>query len=562
MRIASFWGVVGVILILASSAINTMQVGQIPPNPKVVGPPVLQQVGKRGGQLTISIANPKTLNPFPAVLDRPDPLVTLMHAGILETNPLTGLLEPALAKSYEFSKDGQSVTIILREGLRFSDGDDFTANDVVFTYKEALDFILRGLQLQFKVMDKHTLTITAAAPIFPGIFRAIGPLPILPEHRLRGKATSGWGLGTPPDQIAGMGPYRLVSYAAGQQFVLERNPFFWKVDTNGQQLPYLDRVIAVVTPYREDELQKLQSGSIDFLVLKPEELATMQQAPGFRTIIGGLAYGFEFLALNQDVRDADLQKLFRERLFRQALAQALNRKKVLEAALKGLGKERFGPVGEASPFFDPAIARYDFNLSAAGAKLDQLGLVDTDKDGIRNLTRNKQAEFEILTNQDNRTRIITATQLKEDLQQIGIRVHLKLIPFAELNQRLTSGNFTAILAGFGSSMDLPNPVTPFDEIYRSSGRLHFWHRSASQKPFDYERRIDKLFDESFQVTDLEQLKKFISEFQQIIADQQPFIPLFSRTYIVLINAALGNSERLNANGGPLEFIIVLFRKDL
>ncbi len=537
--------------------------------PKVIGEPLLKETGKRGGQAVISVSDPKSFNPI-TTWSPSDPLINLTYAGLLEINPITGMLEAALALSYEVSPDRKSIKFILRKGLKFWDGDDLKAEDVLFTYKDVIldpkNQIPGLIPLEVKAPDETTIVMTVGAPlpmlpaaILSGYFFT---MPILPKHKLaeivaKGKFTEAWSLATPLEEIAGAGPFKLVKYSPGTELVLERNPFYWKVDSKNQSLPYLDKVIAKIAPNRAEELARLGRGELDLLTLRAEETFDLKLPKGFKLVIDGPEYSFDFWAFNHDVADPDLRKVFREKLFRQAVAHAINRGRVIKEVLRDLGEPWFGTVNRLSPYYEPNIPKYDFDLKAAAEKLDKLGLKDTDRDGWRNLTAGKQLEFELITNDNNPRRVAAAKLIVEELKKLGVKVNFKAIPFAEFSAKLTGGQFVTAIAGLTHLSD------PFlnESFYKSSGSGHFWHLSGAKEPFDYEKKIDELINQAAFEFDFAKRKALASELQKIMAEELPIIPLWSRKAILAASEALGNVEAFTANAyGVQEFFAVIFRR--
>lgn len=535
--------------------------------PKVVGEPVLKEIGKRGGQVVISISDPKSFNPI-TTWDPKDPLINLTHAGLLEVNPVTGMLEPALALSYEVSPDRKSVKFTLRKGLKFWDGDDLKAEDVLFTYKDVIpQSQLPGLiPLEVKAPDATTVVISVAPPLdqLPAAILAsyFFVMSILPKHKLadavaKGKFAEAWSLATPLGEIAGAGPFKLVKYAPATELVLERNPSYWKVDSKNQQLPYLDRVIAKIAPNRPEELARLGRGELDLLVLRAEETFDLKLPKGFKLVIDGPEYSFDFWAFNHDAPDPDLRKVFREKLFRQAIAQTIDRKRVIKEVLRDLGEPWFSTVNRLSPYYEPNIPKYDFDLKAAGEKLDRLNLKDTDRDGVRNLAPNKQLEFELITNDNNPRRIAAAKFIVEELKKLGVKVNFKAITFAEFSAKLTGGQFVTAIAG---TTHLSDPFLN-ESFYRSSSPGHWWHLSGAQEPFDYEKKIDELLNQAAFEFDFAKRKALASELQKIMAEELPIVPLWSRKAILATSETLGNVEAFTANAfGVQEFLAVVFRR--
>jgi peptide/nickel transport system substrate-binding protein len=553
------------VLMLVPSWAASVAFGQ----PKVIGEPVLKEIGKRGGQAVISVSDPKSFNPI-TTWSPADPLINLTHAGLLEINPVTGLLEPALAVSYEVSPDRKSVTFRLRKGLKFWDDDDLKAEDVVFTYKDVIldpkNQIPGLIPLEVKAPDETTIVMTVGAPLpmLPAVILSgfFFTMPVLPKHKLaeivaKGKFTEAWSLATPLEQIAGAGPFKLTKYTPGTELVLERNPHYWKVDSKNQQLPYLDKVIAKIAPNRAEELARLSRGELELLVLRAEETFDLKLPKGFKLVIDGPEYSFDFWAFNHDVADPDLRKIFREKLFRQAVAHAINRGQAIKEVLRDLGEPWFSTVNRLSPYYEPNIPKYDFDLKAAAEKLDKLGLKDTDRDGWRNLTAGKQLEFELITNDNNPRRVAAAKLIVEELKKLGVKVNFKAIPFAEFSAKLTGGQFVTAIAG---TTHLSDPFLNAT-FYQSSSPGHFWHLSGAKEPFDYEKKIDELINQSSFEFDFTKRKALASELQKIMAEELPIIPLWSRKAILAASEALGNIEAFTANAyGVQEFLAVIFRR--
>jgi peptide/nickel transport system substrate-binding protein len=538
--------------------------------PKVVGEPVLKEIGKRGGQVTISISDPKSFNPI-MTWSPADLLINLTHAGLLEVNPVTGRLEPALALSYEVSPDRKSIKFILRKGLRFWDGNDLKAEDIVFTYKEIIldpkNQIPGLIPLEVKASDETTIIMTVGAPlpmlpaaILSGFFFS---MPVLPKHKLaeivaKGQFAQAWSPATPLGELAGAGPFKLAKYTPATEILLERNPHYGKVDPRNQQLPYLDKVIAKIAPNRAEELARLGRGELDLLMLRAEETFDLKLPRSFKLIVDGPEYhSFDFWAFNHDVTDPDLRKVFRERLFRQAIAQALDRQRVIKEVLRDLGEPWFGTVNRLSPYYEPNTPKYDYDLKAAAEKLDRLGLRDTDRDGWRNLARGKQLEFELITNDNNPRRMAAARLIIEELKKVGVKVNFRAIPFAEFSARLTGGRFVTAIAG---TTHLSDPFLN-EHFYRSSGSGHFWHLSGAKEPFDYEKKIDELLNQAAFEFDFAKRKALASELQKIMSEELPIVPLWSRKAILAASESLGNVEAFTANAfGVQEFLGIIFRK--
>src|SRR6185369_7349533 len=154
---------------------------------------------------------------------------------------------PALARAWTVSPDGRRYTLELRRGLRFSDGHPLDADDVVFSFQCYLDernasperdqLIVGGKPVVVRKLAAHQVSLEMAQP-YAAAERLFDSIAILPRHLLdkaqqEGALAQSWNPGTPASRIAGLGPFRLKSYAPADRLVLERNPYYWKVDGAG-----------------------------------------------------------------------------------------------------------------------------------------------------------------------------------------------------------------------------------------------------------------------------------------------------------------------------------------
>jgi peptide/nickel transport system substrate-binding protein len=307
--------------------------------------------------------------------------------------------------------------------VRWSDGAPFTVEDVLFTLNDVLlnEEIQEGLGFeppfrpQVTRLDRHRVEFALEGPLADQLLIQAAELPILPRHRLAEAVRSpaafagAWGLGTPADQIVGLGPFRLkevrktgIPYISERvaAIVFERNPYYWKVDEAGTQLPYLDRFTRIFVQDDAEALRALKAGEIDLLAVRSsKEAAQLAREPQVELVVDGPIIGVSFLAFHQDVEDPHLRGLFRDVRFRRAVAYATDRAGILagvpERAPFLISRESF--VHPLSPFFsEEATVRYPFDLAQAVQLLDDMGLRDRDGDGMREFPDGSPIAFELL----------------------------------------------------------------------------------------------------------------------------------------------------------------------
>jgi peptide/nickel transport system substrate-binding protein len=193
--------------------------------------------GAPGGTLVYSQrTEPKTLNPAIAADIASREVIFRLHADLIHINRYTQKTESALAKSWSATPDGLHYTLELRHGLRFSDGQPFDADDVVFSFHVYLDPNVNSPQRDLLLLDGKPVAVVKLDPYrmrfdlpepYAAAERLFDSFAILPRHLLetawrQGKLGQAWTLRTPPSQIAGLGPFRFVQYSPGQRIILDR----------------------------------------------------------------------------------------------------------------------------------------------------------------------------------------------------------------------------------------------------------------------------------------------------------------------------------------------------
>ncbi|MBA2750081.1 MAG: ABC transporter substrate-binding protein, partial [Tatlockia sp.] len=205
------------------------------------------------------VGEPKTFN-YALSSESPN-VFPLIYEGLITENGVTAEIEPALAETWQISDDKKQIVFTLRQGLKWSDGEPLTADDVVFSFN---DIYLNpdiptstrdGLQIgESKALPKvrkiSTRQVEFIVPEpFAPLLRSAGGTPILPKHILAKTITtkdkegkpqflSTWGTDTDPKKVISNGPYKLDAYNTSQRVVFGRNPYYWRKDKQGNPQPY------------------------------------------------------------------------------------------------------------------------------------------------------------------------------------------------------------------------------------------------------------------------------------------------------------------------------------
>lgn len=522
--------------------------------------------GRSGGRLVVALrAEPKTLNPLIAGDAPSREVIGVMQADLVHINRATQLTEPALAKSWKVSPDGLRYTLKLRQGLRFSDGRPLDADDVLFSFRVYLDesvhapqrdlLIVGGKPVTIRKLDPHTVVVELAKPYGAGE-RLFDGFAILPRHLLEkpyreGKLGQTWTLSTPADQWAGLGPFRLKQYVAGQRLVLERNPHYWKADAKGSRLPYVEELVFLFVPTADAQVLRFQSGETDLISrLGAENFSVLsRQARGYTmTDAGpGLEYNFFFFNLNDLGRKASpetgqKQKWFREVKFRQAVSAAVDREAIVRLVYQGRGVPLWGPVTPGNRRWANTVVPHPArSLDRARKLLSEAGFswkkgpneesILVDRDGA-------PVEFSIVTSSSNADRTKMAALIQDDLKQLGMRVQVVPLEFRSLLDRvMQTKEYEACVLGLASFDADPNSDI---NVWLSSGGTHLWNPSQARPATPWEAEIDGLMQQQLTARSYEARKRLYDRVQEILAENQPMIFLASPNVLAGAKNSVGN----------------------
>ncbi len=521
-----------------------------------------------GGNLVSSLRQePKTFNRF---VDRsyPNELFSLLTTSRLaRINRVTMALEPMLAESWTRSADNLTYTLKLRRGVRFSDGAPFTSADVVFSFHLADCVVARcapddkengsvlretlrvaGKPLVVAAIDETTVAIRFPSPFGPGL-RLLDNLPIYPKHLLEQSLNDGtfgkaWGTTTAPAKMAGLGPFVLREYVAGQRLVFDRNPNYWRKDAGGARLPYLDHLTLEIVTDTNAEALRVESGQIDCMSseIRLEDYTAMKQAAAVGKLkLHDLGVGLETAALwfnlRKDAKAAPAKKAWLQSVeLRRAIAESVDRKRFADMVFLGAGTPVYGPVSPANKlWFDPQAPKPAFDVKSAAARLKKLGFAKKGADGILLDATGQALRFTVLTRQGNSVLERGAAFLRDALAAVGIGLDVVAVDPGTLGGRIEKGDYEAVYYSFFAT-DLDPAMSP--DLWLSSGSAHVWNPSQPTPATDWERRVDDLMTQQAASLDETKRRALFNEVQRIMADQLPLL------YFAAPRVILATSTRL------------------
>jgi len=523
------------------------------------------QVGRYGGRLVVTQrSEPKTLNPIVAVDSASREVIQRITADLIHINRESQHTEPALAKSWKVSRDGLHYTLNLRRGVRFSDGQPFDADDVLFSFEVYLDEKLHSPQRDLLVvgdapiaahkLDTYTVEFHLAKP-YAAAERLFDGVAMLPRRSLEklyreGTLDNAWGLATPADQIAGLGPFRLKKYVPGERLVLERNPYYWKADRSGNREPYLTELDFLFVASQDAQAIRFQAGESDVASgLSAENYAVLQRSRqargGYRLYdLGpGLEYNFLFFNLNDlsakgPVEISRKQAWFGDVKFRQAVSAAIDREAIVRLVYQGRGVPLWGHVTPGNKIWlNTALPRPPSSPATARRLLQSAGF-SWKGDGSLVDARGMPVEFSIITSAGNSERTQMATMIQNDLSQLGMNIHVLPLEFRALLDRLfQTHDYEACILGLGNSDVDPNPEM---NVWLSSGGTHLWNPGQSRPATPWEAEMDSLMHEQLSTLDFSKRKRLYDRVQELVATSLPVICIASPDILVGAKTGLGN----------------------
>ena len=480
-------------------------------------------------------SDPKTFNPALVDDDASETVRYLTGGVLIRLNRQTQRPEPELATKWKVSEDARTITFQLRQGVRFSDGTPFTAQDVKYTMDALMDPAVHSPTGDaFRSGKGKVNTVVLAADRVSVTFPAgVAGVDKLFDQVAIVSAVS------PKKEMAVLGPFYAAEYKPGVFLSLRRNPNYWKRDVEGHALPYLDALKLEVQANRDIEMLKFTRNEIQLInSIDADYFDRLSRTAPSKVRDAGPSLDSEQMWFNQ-VSSAPIPayklEWFRSSNFRRAVSAAINRGDLCKVVYGGHAIPARGPVSPANQFwFDAQLPQARFDQAYAmkllredGFQLQAGKLIDRGGHAV---------EFSIVTNAGNRARERMATMIQADLRGIGITVNVVTLDFHALIQRISETfNYEAALLGMTNVELDPNAQM---NVWLSSSDDHQWNPRQKTPATVWEAEIDRLMRTQASATDDKARKKSFDRVQEIAAEQVPFI------YLVNKNALMGISPRL------------------
>lgn len=412
-----------------------------------------------------------------------------------------------LAESWKVERGGLSITFRLRKGVRWHDGKPFTAEDVLFTYKQLRD---PKVPTPFSSDFEDIASVTAPDPYTIQVLykRAFAP------------GLASWGMGILPKHIyekgdlktnpanrkpIGTGPYRFKEWKTDQYILLDANPDYF------EGRPHISRYVYRIIPDQAVQFLELRNQSLDAMTLTPDQFkaydSMFERHQRFRYP------AFKYIYFGFNLRNP----LFKDLRVRQALAYAIDRPTMVQGIVLGLGQAISGPFPVSSWAYNAEVTPLPYDPERAKALLAEAGWQPNAKGKL--YQDGKPFKFTLMTNQGNKVRELCAEVIQQQLSAVGIEVEIRIIEWSTfIREYLDKKNFEAVVMGW--------------QVGRDPDNYAMWH-SSQQKEGQYNfcsysnPAVDRLLDEGRQTFDFKKRQQIYHQIHRAIAEDLPYIFLYS-----------------------------------
>lgn len=433
-----------------------------------------------------------------------------------------------LAESFKVSDNGLTIFFKIRPNIKWHDGQSFTSKDVEFTYKKLTDQNTKTpfssdylIIKEFKLIDDYSFSVSYDKPFAPILESwCIG---IIPKHIFENEDINTSKFNRQP---IGTGPYIFKQWKTDQKIVLKANPDYF------EEKPLLSACLFRIIPDQSVQFLELRNESIDQISLTTDQWNAYDIFFKNYNKYRYPAFSFTFLGFNL------LKEPFNNIKFRQAINYAINKKDIIDGIFSGMAKEANGIFPPQSWAYKQ-IEAYGYDKIKAIALLKEIGF-SQNQDGILEY-KNKPFEIDIITNQGNKARELSAQIIQEQLKQIGLKINIRILEWSTfINQYVGEKKFDALILGWSTAVD-PDQYSLWHSQQTQKGQYNFMSYKNDE--------VDKLLIKARETFDKQERIKMYHKIQDIMRADPPCIFLYYPENMVAIHKRFKGVELAPAGIG-------------
>ncbi|SEA46623.1 peptide/nickel transport system substrate-binding protein [Thiothrix caldifontis] len=497
--------------------------------------------------------NLKTLTPLVSSDAYASEVQNYVLESLVTRNPDTLEWEGLIAKSWQVSPDGLTITFQMRDDVTFSDGVPLTADDIVFSFNfimtEAIQAPRQRAYLEkikeVKANGKYEVVFIYKEPYFEA-FDLAGTLSILPKHFYEPYLQKPQEFNESKGLLLGSGPYRLLDPKAWTpdkgNVELVRNERYW-----GDVQPSFNRVLWKIIQNDSARLTTYRNGEIDAYGARPNEYADLKNDAQIMGKSHNFEYmppvaGYSYIGWNQERGGKPTR--FADKRVRQAMSYLTDVPRIIQDIFLGYAEPAVSPFSNTSKQHDPSLQPWQFNLEKAQALLKEVGYEDRNGDGVLEDPQGKLFEFKLTyfeANEDTKRMVLL-------LKDLYARAGVKMEPFPQewpvMLESLNKKEFDAITLGWTSGIE-----TDIFQMFHSSQAKTDGDNSISYKS----PALDKLIDQARATVDETQRMPLWQQAERIMVDDQPYTFLMRRQSLSFVDKRIQNLQmtKLGLNRGSL-----------
>lgn len=467
-------------------------------------------------------------------------ILTNIYETLIQPGPGGKGLVPGLATKWAFSEDGKTFTLMLRPGVKFSDGSALTAEDVKFSLERAKNpdngawnFLLGSINTVTVKGNQIVLSLKNPDPSLPAALATFNSA-VLPkklfaaakgqDEKSRAKAFA--------EKPVGSGPFMLKEWKRGSSMTLVRNPNYWRKGADGKPLPYLEGIRFEIVPDDSARILKLQSGALDGAEFIPfARVAELQADPKLNMkLFPSTRVNFVVMNNRPKLKDGSDNPLSNLKL-RQALNYATDKAALIKLVNFGNGKPMTSYLSSSTPLQAPQTM-YPYDLEKAKQLFAESGA----QPGL-------ELSVQIVAGSADQIALTTALQQMWDA--IGVKLRIEQLDSASSNDRYQKNDFQMQVNYWTDDIADPNELTAYATVFKNAESFHTGYRSDE---------ADKLFAQSQQETNPAKRAAQYRRMQELYVAASPMIFLYEQPFAValskklrdFVQIPLGNNIFVNA----------------